>query len=42
MSEYNFTMRFENGTCNAYRPEDGKLASNYGVPEKLLLKDVIK
>ena len=38
MSSYNLTMRFENGTCNAYRDSDGKLASNHGVPEKILLK----
>ncbi len=35
MSSYNLTMRFENGTCNAYRPSDGKYSSNHGVPEKI-------
>ena len=36
MSSYNLEMRWENGTCNSYN--DGKLGTNFGVPEKIRLK----
>ena len=40
MSSYKLNMRFENGTCNAYRPSDGQLSRNFGVPVKIPLKDL--
>ena len=39
MTSYNFNMRLENGTCNAYN-SDGTYARNFGVPEKILLKNL--
>ena len=37
MSSYKLNMRFENGTCNAYK-SDGSYTSNHGVPATIPLK----